>query len=132
LIIHEGQLTYSDQKLHLLVDLGEWWYQQTGLPLPLGANGVRRDLGPAVIRDVDRLLRASIDYGLAHRAEALEYAQRFGRGLDSAKADQFVGMYVNDWTRDFGSRGREAVARLLHRGHEAHVIPHLVTPEYVC
>jgi 1,4-dihydroxy-6-naphthoate synthase len=131
LIIHEGQLTYADQQLQLVVDLGRWWLDQTGLPLPLGANGIRKDLGPEVMRDVNRLLKASIQYGLDHRAEALDYAQQFGRGLDRRKADTFVGMYVNDWTLDFGARGREAVAQLLRRGHEAGVIPELVIPEFV-
>jgi 1,4-dihydroxy-6-naphthoate synthase len=131
LIIHEGQLTYGDQNLHLIVDLGQWWMQQTGLPLPLGANGVRRDLGEQVMRDVNRLLWESIRYGLEHRQAALEYAQQFGRGLDDKKADTFVGMYVNDWTLDFGDRGREAVRELLARGHAAGVIPKLVQPQFV-
>jgi 1,4-dihydroxy-6-naphthoate synthase len=130
LIIHEGQLTYGEQGLVLIVDTGQWWFDETGLPLPLGANGVRRDLGRQVIADVQRLLRASIEYGLQHRREALEYALGFGRGLDPAKADEFVGMYVNDWTLDFGPRGRQAVAELLARGHAAGVIPTLVTPEF--
>jgi 1,4-dihydroxy-6-naphthoate synthase len=130
LIIHEGQLTYDEQGLELIVDTGQWWFDQTGLPLPLGANGVRKDLGPHVTADVQRLLRASIEYGLQHRREALEYALGFGRGLDPAKADEFVGMYVNDWTLDFGPRGRQAVAELLARGHAAGVIPKLVTPEF--
>ncbi len=131
LIIHEGQLTYADQQLQLVVDMGQWWYQKTGLPLPLGANGIRRDLGPEVIRDVHRLLRESIRYGLDHRDEALRHAMSFGRGLDLAKADQFVGMYVNDWTLDFGPVGRQAVARLLAEGHRAGVIPKLVVQEFV-
>jgi 1,4-dihydroxy-6-naphthoate synthase len=130
LIIHEGQLTYAEQKLELIVDTGQWWYDQTGLPLPLGANGVRKDLGHATISDVQRLLRASIEYGLAHRQDALDYALGFGRGLDRKKADQFVGMYVNDWTLDFGPRGRQAVTELLARGHSVGVIPTLVTPEF--
>lgn len=131
LIIHEGQLTYQDDKLHLIVDLGEWWYQETGLPLPLGANGIRKDLGPEVAREVNQLLKASIQYGLDHRQNALDYAQGYGRGLDRRKADKFVGMYVNDWTLDFGPRGREAVTQLLARGHAAGVIPKLVVPEFV-
>ena len=130
LIIHEGQLTYAEQNLELIVDTGQWWFEQTGLPLPLGANGVRKDLGPQVIADVQRLLHASIEYGLQHRREALEYALGFGRGLDPAKADEFVAMYVNDWTLDFGPRGRQAVAELLARGYAAGVIPKLVTPEF--
>ena len=131
LVIHEGQLTYADDKLELVVDLGVWWMQETGLPLPLGANGVRRDLGPTVIRDVNRLLKESIRHGLEHRGSALDYAQGYGRGLDRKKADDFVGMYVNDWTLDFGPRGREAVRQLLARGHAAGVIPTLVEPEFV-
>ncbi len=130
LIIHEGQLTYAQQGLALIVDTGQWWFDQTGLPLPLGANGLRKDLGQQVIADVQRLLRASIEYGLQHRHDALEYALGFGRGLDPAKADEFVAMYVNDWTLDFGPRGRQAVAELLARGHAAGVIPKLVTPEF--
>lgn len=131
LVIHEGQLTFMDQGLHLLVDLGQWWFEQTQLPLPLGANGIRRDLGDRVARDVNRLLRESIQYGLEHRQPALEYALQFGRGLDTGKADRFVGMYVNDWTLDFGPRGRLAVTELLRRGFEAGVIPKLVVPEFV-
>lgn len=130
LIIHEGQLTYQRDNLQLAVDLGMWWYEQTGLPLPLGANGVRRDLGPTAIRDVTRLLRESIRFGLEHRREALDYALGYGRGLDRNDADKFVGMYVNDWTIDFGDRGREAVRELLARGHATGVIPQLVVPEF--
>src|SRR5690606_2156913 len=131
LIIHEGQLTYGERQLKLVVDLGCWWYEQTGgLPLPLGANGIRRDLGPKVISDVNRLLKESIAYGLQNREEALNYALRYGRDLDHSQADRFVGMYVNDWTLDFGERGREAVRLFLKRGYEAGVIPHLVEPEF--
>jgi 1,4-dihydroxy-6-naphthoate synthase len=131
LIIHEGQLTYDQSGLQLVVDLGVWWHEQTGLPLPLGANGVRKDLASQTIRDVDRLLQASIRYGLEHRDEALDYALAFGRGLDRSKADRFVAMYVNEWTLDFGAAGREAVATLLRRGFEAGVVPRLVTPQFV-
>ena len=131
LIIHEGQLTYGEQRLQLVVDLGQWWMKETGLPLPLGANGVRKDLGPDAIRQINRLLKESIAYGLAHRRPALEHALQFGRGLDTGKADTFVGMYVNDWTLDFGERGRRAVRELLARGHAAGVIPKLVEPEFV-
>lgn len=131
LIIHEGQLTYADQDLHLVVDLGQWWKQETGLPLPLGANGIRKDLGSETMHEVNRLLKASIRYGLEHRSEALRYALAFGRGLDRRKADTFVGMYVNDWTLDFGARGRDAVTQLLERGFAAGVIPSLVRPEFV-
>lgn len=131
LIIHEGQLTYADQNLHLAVDLGKWWKSETGLPLPLGANAVRRDLGPQAISEITRLLKQSIAYGLEHRREALDYALGFGRGLDRPKADTFVGMYVNDWTLDFGPVGRQAVTELLERGYRAGVIPSLVRPEFV-
>lgn len=131
LIIHEGQLTYGDSGLKLHVDLGKWWFETTDMPLPLGANAIRRDLGPEVMRDVTRLLKSSIEYGLEHRREALDYALQYGRDLNRDKADQFVGMYVNDWTLDFGERGRAAVAELLRRGHEAGVIPQLVEPEFV-
>jgi 1,4-dihydroxy-6-naphthoate synthase len=115
----------------LCVDTGQWWFDQTGLPLPLGANAIRKDLGPDVMRDVNRLLRQSIRYGLEHRDEALDYALRYGRDLDRGQADRFVGMYVNDWTLDFGPRGREAVAELLARGHAAGVIPRQVRPEFI-
>jgi 1,4-dihydroxy-6-naphthoate synthase len=131
LIIHEGQLTYSDQDLQLIVDLGAWWQARTGLPLPLGANAVRKDLGRDTIRDVERLLKASIAYGLEHRDEALRYAMRYGRDLDAGQTDRFVGMYVNDWTLDFGPRGRQAVAEFLAQGHAAGVLPELLVPEFV-
>jgi 1,4-dihydroxy-6-naphthoate synthase len=131
LVIHEGQLTYADEHLELVIDTGAWWMTETGLPLPLGANAVRKDLGTETIREVNRLLKASIQYGLDHREDALEYALGFGRGLDTATADEFVGMYVNDWTLDFGQRGREAVATLLAQGYAAGVIPKLVVPEFV-
>ncbi len=131
LIIHEGQLTYADRGLRLAVDLGRWWHDATDLPLPLGANAIRKDLGPVVIRDVTRLLKESIRYGLAHRDEALDYALQYGRDLDRQRADRFVGMYVNDWTLDFGPRGREAVRRLLADGHQAGAIPKAVEPEFV-
>jgi 5,8-dihydroxy-2-naphthoate synthase len=131
LIIHEGQLTYGDHRLQLIVDLGEWWMQKTGLPLPLGANAVRKDLGTETIRDVDRLLKASIEFGLSHRRDALSYAQRYGRDLSDQQADKFVGMYVNDWTIDFGPRGRRAVAEFLAQGHAEGVLPEFVVPEFV-
>jgi len=131
LIIHEGQLTYASRGLKLVVDTGVWWHEQTGLPLPLGANALRKDLGIETNRELNRLLKASIQYGLNHRGEALDHALQYGRDLDRGQADQFVGMYVNDWTLDFGPRGREAVATLLRRGHEAGVIPQLVVPEFV-
>ena len=131
LIIHEGQLTFAERGLKLAVDLGVWWQGRTGLPLPLGANGIRKDLGPEAIADVTRLLKQSIEYGLAHRSEALSHALKYGRDLDRAKADKFVGMYVNDWTLDYGERGREAVRRLLDEGYKAGIIPNPVRLEFV-
>jgi len=131
LVIHEGQLTYAQQQLELLVDLGRWWLDQTGLPLPLGANALRKDLGQPVMQDVHRLLLESIRYGLDHRQDALDYAMQFGRGLDPAKADRFVGMYVNDWTLDFTPRGRDAIRTLLARGYEAGILPEPVEPEFI-
>ena len=122
LLIHEGQLTYGDRGLHLWADLGEWWYQQTHLPLPLGGNVVRRDLGEELMRAIARDLKASIEYGLAHRAEALRHAQEFSRGLDAARTDEFVGMYVNAYTVDYGAKGRRAVAELLKRARAAGLI----------
>ncbi len=123
LIIHEGQLTYEKLGLHLVVDLGEWWMTRTGLPLPLGGNVIRRDLGEERCVELTRLLKRSIAYSLEHRDEAVKYALRFGRGLDLALADQFVGMYVNKWTLDYGPRGRDAVRRLLREGAEAGIVP---------
>ena len=131
LIIHEGQLTFQNEGLHLVVDLGVWWQEQTGLPLPLGGNVVRRDLGPDKIRQISRLLKESIRYALAHRDDALSYALQFARDMDRSLADRFVGMYVNDWTLDYGPRGRAAVRRLLAEGHEAGVIPSPVDVEFV-
>ena len=123
LLIHEGQLTYGDRGLHLWADLGEWWYQETNLPLPLGGNVVRRDLGEELMRAIARDLKASIEYGLAHRAEALRHAQGFSRGLDTARTDEFVGMYVNAYTVDYGTKGRRAVAELLDRARAAGLLP---------
>ncbi len=131
LLIHEGQLTHQDEGLPLWVDLGAWWLAETGLPLPLGGNAVRRDLGPVVIAQIARDLRASIEYALAHRAPALVHAGRFSRGLSPEKTDRFVGMYVNQWTVDYGPRGRQAVQLLLDRGHEAGLIPGRVAVEFV-
>jgi 1,4-dihydroxy-6-naphthoate synthase len=131
LIIHEGQLTFQNQGLHLVSDLGVWWQERTGLPLPLGGNVVRRDLGPETICQLSRLLKESIRYALAHRQEALSYALEYARDMDRGLADQFVGMYVNDWTLDYGPRGRAAVARLLDEAHRAGVIPHPVSVEFV-
>jgi 1,4-dihydroxy-6-naphthoate synthase len=116
LLIHEGQLTYEAEGLAKVVDLGEWWLLETGLPLPLGVNVARRDLGPAVLRELSDVLAGSIRAGLEHRDEALRYALRFGRGLDVQLADEFVGMYVNELTADYGDEGRQAVQELLSRG----------------
>jgi len=131
LIIHEGQLTYAEQGLHLIVDMGKWWMEETGLPLPLGGNVIRKDLGPQVMKEVNDLLKQSIEYGLKHRDEALKHALQYGRNLDVKQADRFVGMYVNDWTLDFGPRGREAVRKLLTRAYESKVIQTPVNIEFV-
>jgi 1,4-dihydroxy-6-naphthoate synthase len=131
LIIHEGQLTFQNEGLHLVVDLGVWWQEKTGLPLPLGGNVVRRDLGTATIHQISRLLKESIRYALAHRDDALTYALQFARDMDRSLADRFVGMYVNDWTLDYGERGRAAVRRLLEEGYEAGVIPSPVDVQFV-
>ena len=131
LIIHEGQVTYHRQGLHKVVDLGEWWKGETGLPLPLGGNVIRKDLGPDLMRRVSRLLHESIRYGLAHRADALAHAMRYGRDLDASLADRFVGMFVNHWTLDYGEPGRQAVRLLLRRGHERGILPLPIEPEFV-
>jgi len=130
-VIHEGQLTWRDEGFHLVADLGAVWKEETGLPLPLGGNAVRRDLGPDLIARVSRALGRSIAYALAHREDALTDAMRFARGLPREKADRFVGMYVNDWTRAYGEKGREAVRLFLARGFEAGILPRLVAPEWV-
>jgi 1,4-dihydroxy-6-naphthoate synthase len=131
LVIHEGQLTYGGHGLHRVLDLGAWWKQETSLPLPLGGNAVRRDLGAETMARLTRLVRETVRYSLAHRREALEYALGFARGMDPAVADRFVGMWVNDMTVDCGERGRRAVQTLLDRGHAAGVIPSRVTAEFV-
>lgn len=131
LIIHEGQLTFQNQGLHLIVDLGVWWQERTGLPLPLGGNVVRRDLGKGVIGEISRLLKESIRYSLTHREDALTYALQYARDMDRSLADRFVGMYVNEWTLDYGQRGREAVRRLLEEAHGAGIIPEPVEVEFV-
>ena len=130
LLIHEGQLTYPDRQLHKIVDLGEWWHKETGLPLPLGGNVVRRDLGREDIKEVSRLLKESIQYALDHRKEALEYAMQFARDLDRKTADRFVGMYVNERTLDYGKEGRLAVQTLFDRAYEAGLIPARITAEF--
>jgi 1,4-dihydroxy-6-naphthoate synthase len=131
LLIHEGQLTHESEGFSLIEDLGEWWYSETGLPLPLGGNVVRRDLGEETVHEVARLIKASIQYALDHREEALAYALDYARDLPREQADRFVSMYVNEWTVDYGETGREAVQTLLARGHEAGVIPHKVEVEFV-
>jgi 1,4-dihydroxy-6-naphthoate synthase len=131
LIIHEGQLTFQNQGLRLVVDLGVWWQEKTGLPLPLGGNVVRKDLGQPTMKRISGLLKQSIRYALDHRAEALQYALTYARDMDVKLADQFVGMYVNDWTLDYGPRGRAAVRRLLDEAHKAGIIPSTVNVEFV-
>ena len=131
LLIHEGQLTYADSGLHLWADLGAWWLEETGLPLPLGGNAVRRDLDPEVIGQIARDLRASIVYALEHREPALAHAKQFNRGIGDERTDTFVGMYVNQWTVDYGPRGRQAVQALLDRAYGAGLIPEPVTVEFV-
>ncbi|HEY5058088.1 MAG TPA: MqnA/MqnD/SBP family protein [Gaiellaceae bacterium] len=131
LLIHEGQLTYRDAGLEKCLDLGEWWLLETGLPLPLGVNVARRDLGPRALHELSEVLRESIDAALAHRFEALEYALAFGRGLDGERGDRFIGMYVNELTRDYGDEGREAVRELLSRAQAAGAYEHPVRVEFV-
>lgn len=132
-VIHEGQLTYGDEGLSLVDDLGVWWKRDTGLPLPLGLNAIRRDLPEALQVRLCRLLRESIDYALEHRREALSYAIRYARGLedDPERSNRFVGMYVNEWTRSYGEEGRRAVATLLERGHREGLLPEPVEPDFV-
>ena len=130
-VIHEGQLTYGSYGLAKMVDLGVWWKEETGLPLPLGGNVIRRSLGPETIRRADELLHASIAYALEHREEALEYALHFARGLEPATAEHFVSMYVNEWTLDYGEKGRLAVQTLLDRGFQAGIIPQAIKAEFV-
>jgi len=131
-VIHEGQLTWQEEGLHRVVDLGVWWGEQTGgLPLPLGGNVVRRDLGDELMARLARLLRRGIEYSLEHRSEALDYALGYGRGLDRGKADRFVGMYVNELTVDYGDRGRSAVRQLLERAHAAGLIPRIPRLDFI-
>lgn len=131
LLIHEGQLTFKSLGLHLVVDLGVWFAQKTGLPLPLGGNVIRRDLGQAAMQEVTDILKRSIQYSLDHRAEAVDYALQFGRDLDRELADKFVGMYVNHWTLDYGQRGRDAITRLLSDGAKAGLVPAIPQIEFV-
>lgn len=131
LIIHEGQLTYQNQGLKLIIDLGVWWHGKTGLPLPLGGNVVRKDLGAAIMREISRLLKLSIQYSLDHRREALQHALQYARDMDIDLADKFVGMYVNDWTLDYGERGRAAIRALLDAAYTAGIIPQPAKLEFV-
>ena len=130
LIIHEGQLTYGRAGLHKVVDLGEWWHEETGLPLPLGANAIRRDLGAEKIRRITSLIKQSIQYSLEHREGGLAYAMNYARDMETELADRFVGMYVNDYTLDYGEKGRAGVRELMERGYKAGVIPHPVDVEF--
>jgi 1,4-dihydroxy-6-naphthoate synthase len=130
-VIHEGQLTYAESGLKKIVDLGEWWHHETGLPLPLGGNFILRSLDPEIVRAAANLLKESIQYALDHREEALNYALQFGRGLDTSTTDRFVAMYVNEWTLDYGERGRKAVQTLLTRGYEKGLLPSNVQAEFV-
>jgi 1,4-dihydroxy-6-naphthoate synthase len=131
LIIHEGQLTYKSIGLHLVTDLGIWWQEKTAFPLPLGGNVIRRDLGPRVMQDATNLIRRSIQFSLDHRKEAVQYALQFGRDLNPDLADQFVGMYVNHWTLDYGERGRQAIDALLRQGAQAGLVPQVGPIDYV-
>ena len=131
LLIHEGQLFYRSKGLHKVVDLGEWWHQKTSLPLPMGGNVIRRELGPELMSEVSRCLRASIQFSLDNRENALAYAMQFARDMDPELADRFVGMWVNDLTLDYGERGRAAVRLLLKEGYEKGIIPHEVNVEFV-
>jgi 1,4-dihydroxy-6-naphthoate synthase len=131
LLIHEGQITYQQMGLHKIVDLGEWWYSDTGLATPLGVNAVRKDLGKQLMRKISELLTASIQYALEHREEAVAYAREFGRGMDAATTDRFVAMYVNPLTLDMGMKGREAITLLLTRAYHAALVPRPVNLEFV-
>jgi 5,8-dihydroxy-2-naphthoate synthase len=131
LLIHEGQLFYDAKGLHKVLDLGEWWHDRHGLPLPMGGNVIRRDLGQPLVKEVSRLLRESINYSLTHREDALQYAMQFARDMETDLADRFVTMWVNDLTLDYTERGREAVRRLLQEGFEKGIIPNQVTVEFV-
>jgi 1,4-dihydroxy-6-naphthoate synthase len=131
LLIHEGQLFYNQMGLHKVLDLGEWWHEKTGLPLPMGGNVIRRDLGEDLMKEVSKHLHRSIQYSMDHREDALAYAMQFARDMEPALADRFVAMWVNDLTLDYGDRGREAVRRLLDEGYKAGIIPHEVQVDFV-
>jgi len=131
LLIHEGQLTFQTMGLHLLIDLGMWWHERTSLPLPLGGNCIRKDLGRETMQEVTDILKQSIQYSLDHRPEAVQYALQFGRDLDRDLADKFVGMYVNHWTIDYGEKGREAITRVLREGAKMGIVPDCGEVEYI-
>jgi 1,4-dihydroxy-6-naphthoate synthase len=131
LLIHEGQLIYSQMGLNRVVDLGQWWQEETGLPLPLGANAIRRSLNSSLGRDVERVIRESVSYALEHREAALNYALQFARDMDPAMADRFIGMYVNRWTLDYGEEGRRAVRELLGRGAAVGLVPSAFKIEFL-
>ena len=131
LLIHEGQLFYNQMGLNKVLDLGEWWHEKTGLPLPMGGNVIRRDLGPELMQRVSKYLHQSIVYSMENREDALAYAMQFARDMQPELADRFVAMWVNDLTLDYGMRGREAVKRLLDEGHKAGIIPHKVKVDFV-
>ena len=131
LLIHEGQLLFPQLGLHRVLDLGIWWHEQTGMPLPLGGNAVRRALGPEIGRQIARTIRDSVEYGLEHREEALNYAMQFARDMETELADKFIGMYVNKWTLGYGDRGRRAVAELIERGTKASLLPGPPTVEFL-
>jgi len=131
LLIHEGQLTYREMGLHKVLDLGEWWLKETALPLPLGGNVIKRDLGKTTMERVALDIKKSIQYGLEHREEAMEYAIQFSRGLDTQRVDRFIGMYVNDLTLDYGEEGRQAVRKLLQEAYKSKIIPERVNLDFV-
>jgi len=131
LLIHEGQLTYEADGLELICDLGVWWQEDTGLPLPLGGNAIRKSFGPETNSEINKVLKKSIELGLEHRKVAVDHALQFGRGLDTGLADRFIGMYVNEWTLDYGDRGREAISLLLKRGADAGIVPPVDGVEFV-
>jgi 1,4-dihydroxy-6-naphthoate synthase len=131
LLIHEGQLTYREMGLQKVIDLGEWWRKETGLPLPLGGNVIKRDLGKPMMERVSQDIKKSIQYGLDHREEAMSYALQFSRGLDTHKVDRFIGMYVNELTLDYGTEGKQAVRKLLQEAYKKKIIPKRVTLEFI-
>jgi 1,4-dihydroxy-6-naphthoate synthase len=131
LLIHEGQLTYREMGLYKVLDLGVWWLKETGLPLPLGGNVIKRDLGTRMMERIGQDIRKSIQYGLDHREEAMAYALQFARGLDTQRVDRFIGMYVNDLTLDYGSEGKRAVKKLLSEAYKKKIIPERVALEFI-